>query len=125
LPPWQPDRLLHFIELDEFREDWDELGLDVENDLWDLQNEIMRAPDGPPVIQGTGGLRKMRFAPTRWRLGKSGAVRVCYVYFKAYGITLLVMAYGKNRKDNLRAAEKRDIARYIGVIRKWLASRSE
>ena len=121
----QPAELLHFIELDEFQQDWKELALDVENDLWELQNEIMRDPEGPPVIQGTGGLRKMRFAPRRWGVGKSGAIRVCYVYFKPHWTVLLVMAYGKSRKDNLTAAENRDIARYIRVVQKWFDTRNE
>jgi hypothetical protein len=119
----QPQELLHFVEFDEFQQDWKALGLDLENDLWDLQNAIMHDPEGSPVIQGTGGLRKMRLAPRRWGVGKRGAIRVCYVYFKARWTVLMVMAYGKNRKDNLTAAEKHDIARYIAVVQKWFDTR--
>jgi hypothetical protein len=121
----RPDDLLHFIELDEFRQDWEGLGLDVETDLWELQNEIMSDPEGPPVVPGTGGLRKMRFAPSRWRIGKRGAIRVCYVYFKPHWTVLLLIAYGKNRKENLSASEQRAIARYIHVIERWFESRNE
>jgi hypothetical protein len=121
----QPEDFLHFIELDEFQQDWEQLGLNVENDLWELQNEIMRDPDAAPLIQGTGGLRKLRFSPSRWRVGKSGAIRVCYVYFQPHWTVLLVMAYGKNRKDNLTAAEKRDIAAYIRVVQGWFDTRNE
>lgn len=120
-----PEALLHFIELDEFQDDWEELGLDVEVDLWELQNQIMHDPAGPPIIQGTGGLRKMRFAPSRWNIGKSGAIRVCYVYFQPHWTVLLVMAYGKGKKDNLSSAEKRDIARYINTVEKWFDSKSK
>ncbi len=120
-----PQELLHFIELDEFQQDWEDLGLDLENDLWDLQNAVMHDPEASPVIQGTGGLRKMRFAPTRWKTGKSGAIRVCYVYFKPQWTVLLVMAYGKNRKDTLTAAEKRGIARYIGVVQHWFETQNK
>jgi hypothetical protein len=121
----QPEDLLHFIELDEFQQDWKELGLDVESDLWELQNEVMRDPQAAPVVPGTGGLRKMRFSPSRWKVGKSGAIRVCYVYFKPHRTVLLIMAYGKNRKDNLTAVEKRDIARYIHVVQDWFDNRSK
>lgn len=121
----QPIELLHFIELDEFQQDWQELGLDLEEDLWDLQNAVMHDPEGSRVIQGTGGLRKMRFAPRRWKTGKSGAIRVCYVYFKPQWTVLLVMAYGKNRKDTLTAAEKRGIARYIRVVENWFDTRNK
>jgi hypothetical protein len=121
----EPQELLHFIELDEFQQDWNDLGLDVEHDLWDLQQAIMQDPEASPIIPGTGGLRKMRFAPRGWRIGKSGAIRVCHVYFKPQWTVLLVMAYGKNRKDTLTAAEKRGIARYIGVIENWFDTRSK
>jgi hypothetical protein len=121
----QPEDFLHFIELDEFQQDWEQLGLNVESDLWELQNEIMRDPDAAPLIQGAGGLRKLRFSPSRWRVGKSGAIRVCYVYFQPHWTVLLVMAYGKNRKDNLTAAEKRDIAAYIRVVQAWFDTRNK
>lgn len=115
-----PEDLLHFVELDEFRDDWEHLGLDVENDLWVLQIAIMTDPEGAPVIPGTGGLRKMRFAPLEWHTGKSGAVRVCYAYLKEHFTVLLVMAYGKNEKLNLSADEKSGIKEYIRRIKKSL-----
>ena len=115
-----PEDLLHFVELDEFRDDWEHLGLDVENDLWVLQIAIMSNPEGPPVISGTGGLRKIRFAPLEWHTGKRGAVRVCYVYLKEHWTVLLVMAYGKNEKLNLSAEEKRGIKEYISRTKKSL-----
>lgn len=120
----EPEDLLHFVELDGFVDDWKELGLDVEMDLWALQVGIMSDPSGPPVIEGTGGLRKLRFAPPRWKVGKRGAVRVCYVYFPEHWTVLLVMAYAKNRKDSLSAREKRDIASYIRRIEKWFESQN-
>ena len=85
----------------------------------------MHAPEASPVIKGTGGLRKLRFAPMRWQIGKSGAIRVCYVYFKPQWTVLLVMAYGKNRKDTLTAAEKSGIAQYIRVIEHWFDIRKK
>jgi hypothetical protein len=38
---------------------------------------------------------------------------------------MLIMAYGKGRKDNLTATEKRDIARYIKSVEQWFQSRSK
>ena len=115
---------VHFVELDEFGDDWKQLGLDVERDLWALQILIMSDPDGPPVIPGTGGLRKIRFAPGRWKVGKRGAVRVCYVYFPNHWTVLLVMAYGKNEKDDLSLEEKQGIRTYIEEVKRWLAKRN-
>jgi hypothetical protein len=120
-----PEDLLHFVELDEFSDDWKQLGLDLENDLWDLQIDIMSSPDAAPVISGTGGLRKMRFAPQEWHSGKSGAVRVCYAYFKPHWTVLLVMAYGKGRKETLTAEEKRGIKTYLATFERWVDERHE
>jgi hypothetical protein len=73
----------------------------------------MISPEGAPVVQGTGGLRKLRFAPARWNTGTSGATRVCYAYFGDYGIVLLVYVYDKHQKDTLTDAEKKVIREYI------------
>jgi hypothetical protein len=73
----------------------------------------MCSPKTPPVIPGTGGLRKLRFAPAKWGTGKSGAARVCYVYFEEYGIVLLVYVYDKRQQDNLSDTEKKVIRDYI------------
>jgi len=118
----KPEDLLHFVETDEFRDDWENLGMDVETDLYALQVAIMSDPKGPVVIKGTGGLRKVRFA--RKDAGKSGGVRVCYVYFEDHWTVLLVIAYGKNERDDLTAKEKQGIKAYIGRIEKYLAQRN-
>lgn len=114
---------MHFVETDEFRDDWEELGFDVEKDLWALQDEIMSAPTKAPIIRGTGGLRKLRFARKDQQIGKRGGVRVCYVYFEKHWMVLLVMAYGKDEKDDLAADEKRAIAAYLARIEKYLTER--
>ena len=119
-----PEDFLHFVELDGFRDDWHGLGLDDEQDDWALEVLIMCDPKGSPVIEETGGLRKIRFAPKRWNVGKRGAVRVCYVYFPDHWTVLLVAAYGKNQKDDLTAEEKRGIKTYIKQVEAWLAERN-
>jgi hypothetical protein len=119
-----PEDFLHFVELDEFADDWERLGLDVESDLWDLQMEIMAGPGAVPVVSGTGGLRKMRFSPSSWHRGKSGAVRVCFAYFPSHWTVLLVMAYGKGEKESLTAEEKRGIKQYLVMVEKWLDKRN-
>src|SRR5262245_55244699 len=86
--------LLRFIELRPFAEGWRELEL-ADDDALALEIAIMQRPKGFPVVPGTGGLRKMRFAPPTWRRGKSGAVRVGYAYLQQYGTVLLVIAYAK------------------------------
>lgn len=105
--------LLFFIESKQFTSSWNEMGLDAEADLTELQLTIMSNPKRAPVISGTGGLRKLRFAPPGWEMGKSGAVRVCYAYFEEYGIVFLIVVYRKSEKDNLTATERAAIKTYI------------
>jgi len=116
----RPDNLLHFIETTEFTEAWAELGLNDEGDLAALQWSLMAGPKRAPVIRGTGGLRKTRFVPPHARVGKSGGLRVCYVYFESYGIVLLVLVYAKTEKDDLSLDECKAIKRYIEVAEKEL-----
>jgi len=118
-----PEDLLHFVESTEFTSAWKSLGLDDEDDLLGLQLAVMAAPKRPPVVQGTDGLRKLRFAPRKWGVGKRGAVRVCYVYFAEFGIVYLVVAYGKNERDDLTPAERAAIRQEIRGIKSYLAQR--
>lgn len=50
-----------FVYVPTFEKSWKQLNLS-EKDLRVLENMILDKPDIGEVIQGTGGLRKMRFA---------------------------------------------------------------
>jgi len=80
----------------------------------------MLSPTSPPVIRGTGGLRKMRFAPPSWHTGKRGALRVCYVFLHEHAIVLLVGFYAKNEREDLTAQERKDFAVMIKDIQEFL-----
>jgi hypothetical protein len=99
--------LLDFLELPPFTRRWQALGLDDEDDLSALQYQIMAAPKQARLVKGTRGIRKFRFAPQRWNIGKSGAARVLYVYFEPYQLVLLCLIYGKNEVDDISDAVKR------------------
>lgn len=58
---FQPDDLLHFIEMEGFWQDWLDLGLG-DDELLELQLTIMAGGKYAPLIPGTGGLRKLRFS---------------------------------------------------------------
>src|SRR5262245_33904579 len=119
----RPEELLTFIELRSFTTSWNELRLDSD-DLLDLQVTILRDPSAPPIVKGTGGLRKMRFSPSRWKRGKSGALRVGYVYFEKFKTVLLALVYAKNEQDDLDQAEKNQIKALIARIQSDLERRA-
>lgn len=78
-----PLTIATFVEMEGFTEDWKDLNL-TDDDLQALQIVIMTNPQGPPVVKGTGGLRKLRFSPAGLNRGKSGAHRIGYAYFETY-----------------------------------------
>ncbi|MBE6625885.1 MAG: addiction module toxin RelE [Ruminococcaceae bacterium] len=106
-----------FIELPLFRAKWKSLGLD-DSDLRRLQEEILADPKVGDVMQGTGGIRKMRFAYEH--RGKSGSIRVIYVDFEIYEKIFLITAYPKNEKDNLTQSERNELKQLIGILQKQL-----
>ncbi len=108
-----PEDLLHFIETRVFTRAWADLGLDDEDDLMSLQLLIMANPKGAPVVPDTGGLRKLRFSPPKWGVGKRDGLRICYVYFEEYWIVLLVHLYDKHQQETLGDAEKKAMRSYI------------
>ena len=78
-----------------------------------LERELIDSPDKAPVIEQTGGLRKLRFAPPGSGRGRSGAYRVCYAYFPAYGTVALFVIFGKNERSDLSPAEARATAKAL------------
>jgi hypothetical protein len=70
----EPSRWLRIVQTGVFLRKWSRLGLD-DDDLLALEREILDGPDRHPVIRGTGGVRKIRFAPparSRVRAGRIG-----------------------------------------------------
>jgi hypothetical protein len=101
-------RLLSFVHTRIFLAKWTALGLD-DDDLRDLENQILERPEEGAVVPGTGGLRKLRFTSSRSSKGKSGSERVCYALYPTPGLVVLILAYGKNEKEDLEPAEKKQI----------------
>lgn len=92
-----------FIEVPIFTRRWKEIGLGDE-ELQTLQIMLLKDPESGPVMEGTGGIRKVRF-PFENR-GKSGSVRVCYTDFAEYEVTYLITAFEKKEQENLSNEEK-------------------
>jgi len=92
-----------FVELDNFLSLWKNYGLN-DDDLFELEIVLLHQSKDYPVIQGTGGLRKIRFSPERLKSGKSGAYRIIYLDIEQSEVVILLIAYSKNKQDNLSAA---------------------
>jgi hypothetical protein len=93
------------MQVEMFVTKWRRLKL-TDEDLQALEALIEKNPAAGPVVTGTGGLRKIRFAPPSWNTGKSGATRVCYVYVVRAKVCGLITVFAKNEQANLNAKEK-------------------
>ena len=105
-------RLLRFVQFPSFLRDWRRLGLD-DDALHALERQLIDCPGMAPVMEHTGGLRKVRFTPPASGRGKSGAYRVCFAYFPAYGTVALFVAFGKNERSDLSPSEAKAVARAL------------
>jgi hypothetical protein len=71
-----------------------------------LQIALLAKPECGDVIQGTGGLRKMRHADERRGKGKRGGLRVIYFWWGAGSQFWLFTVYGKDVRDDLSPRER-------------------
>jgi hypothetical protein len=110
---------LTFVQLSRFAARWARLKL-TDEDLQALEHVLLRNPDAGAVVSGTGGLRKVRFAPPSRHVGKSGAFRVGYTFFRSADAIYLLAIYPKNEQANLTLAEKEDIRKLIEIIGRGL-----
>ena len=74
-------------------------GLISEDELQKLQVALLLNPETGPVIPGSGGLRKMRWAASG--RGKRGGARVIYYWRNDRDQIYLLLAYAKNVQENL------------------------
>lgn len=87
------------------------LGTEERQDLIDYLAEHPKAGD---IMEGTGGVRKLRWR--RGGQGKSGGVRVIYYYHDDLMPLYLLTLFAKGDKANLTKAERNDLADLVDVL---------
>lgn len=109
-----------FIEVPLFTKRWKEIGLS-DDELLALQIMLLKDPESGPVMEGIGGIRKVRF-PIANR-GKSHSIRVCYTDFAEYEVTYLITAFEKKEQENLTDAEKNVLKKLVKALRDEASNR--
>lgn len=71
-----------------------------------FQNALMGNPEAGDVIEGTGGLRKVRHADEKRGKGKRGGLRVIYYWWQPGKQFWLYTVYNKDEMDDLTAAQR-------------------
>jgi len=66
------------------------------------------------VMQGTGGIRKFRWASGN--RGKSGGVRIIYYFHNDSMPLFLLTLFGKNEKENLSKSERNELAKFANLL---------
>ena len=107
-----------FIEVPIFTKRWKEIGLG-DDELKSLQIMLLKNPVLGQIMEGTGGIRKVRF-PLENR-GKSGSVRVCYTDFAEYEVIYLITAFEKKEQENLTMEEKNAIKKLVKALKEETA----
>jgi hypothetical protein len=80
----------------------------------DVVNYLAAHPKAGDLMEGTGGVRKLRWG--RGGQGKSGGVRVIY-YFHSEAMPLyLLTLFAKNERANLSQAERNDLAGLVEIL---------
>ena len=81
----------------------------------DLQEALMKNLDAGQVIEGTGGLRKMRFADARRGKGKRGGLRVIYYWWGAGMQFWLYTLYDKDELADLTPQQRKALKAMLKV----------
>jgi hypothetical protein len=77
----------------------------------ELISYLAEHPQAGVLIQGTGGIRKLRWA--RQGKGKSGGIRVVYYFHNETMPLYLLAAFAKNEKANISNEEKLLLAKGV------------
>ena len=103
-----------FVWTTAFLAGWNRCGFDTTDDLKRLEDALLENPKAGPVIKGTGGARKFRFAFED--RGKGGSARVIYVDFEVGEKICGLAVYAKSDKSTLTESEKKAIKDMIEII---------
>jgi len=80
----------------------------------DVLNYLATHPKSGDLMEGTGGVRKLRWS--RGSRGKSGGVRVIYYFHDEAMPLYLLTLFAKNERANLSKAERNELAELVDLL---------
>jgi mRNA-degrading endonuclease RelE of RelBE toxin-antitoxin system len=83
--------------------------------LKELADYLQANPEAGDLIQGTGGIRKLRWISPQNNKGKSGGLRIIYHYHDNI-VIILITVYSKSDADNISEADKNNMKKYLPDI---------
>ncbi len=100
------------VELPEFQRKSDKLLNNKER--LSIINYLAAHPAAGDIMQGTGGIRKLRWSVQG--KSKSGGVRVIYYHHNESMPLFLLTLFGKGEKSNLTKSESNDLAKLTSLL---------
>ncbi|MEH6576271.1 MAG: type II toxin-antitoxin system RelE/ParE family toxin [Amphritea sp.] len=86
-------------------------GLLTDDEYKELQAQLIEEPEKGPVMKGTGGCRKVRWAKDG--SGKSGGIRVIYYWITEDNQIYMLFAFPKNEQENLTSEQKTALKKVV------------
>lgn len=80
-----------------------------------LQTAMMKNPESGDVIEGTGGLRKLRHSDARRGKGKRGGLRVIYYWWDGANQFWLFTLYDKDEMADLSPDQKKALKHMLKI----------
>lgn len=91
-------------------------GMLDDDDIRLIEQILIETPHAGVVVQGTGGLRKLRISvPGR---GKRGGARLLYLYVEIRTVIYLVAVYTKTKQADLTRADYRVLAELVERLKR-------
>ncbi|CAD5253268.1 MULTISPECIES: type II toxin-antitoxin system RelE/ParE family toxin [Halomonadaceae] len=100
------------VELPEFIKRASSLLKDEEK--MSIVNYLAFHPQAGDIVQGTGGIRKLRWSAQG--KGKSGGVRVIYYYHNGSVPLFLLTVFGKGEKANISKSERNELSKLTNLL---------
>ena len=96
---------------------WTAKALVSDEERMDLIAYLAENPTAGDIMEGTGGVRKVRWA--RRGGGKSGGFRVIYYYYSEVIPLFALAMFEKSAKVNLSAAEKNEMKKLTAILSQY------
>lgn len=82
-------------------------------DYQEFQMALLEQPDKGDVIQGCGGMRKVRWRDVKRNKGSRGGLRVIYLHVPEASRFLLLDVYNKDEAEDLTKEERKLLASLV------------
>jgi len=114
---WDNGRVnLLFVEMVGFTEDLPDY-FPTDEHYQKLQTFLMKNHQAGDVLQGTAGLRKVRWPDARRGKGKRGGLRILYLHIPEVSKIYILDVYDKDEADDLSAEQRKKLSLVVELIR--------